>query len=135
MKYKILYIYKIKEGLVMNISKTYGLKFNNHVRHGCRCYVPKYPLKGKAIRTRDDSFALTACNLWNSLPKCIRDISGRNVLYFKHKLDKVLSYYPDIPRCSNFGHSHDIHGRKSNSICDHFHNRKVRLELDRLTSV
>ena len=134
-RYKILYIYKIKEGLVMNISKTYGLKFNNHVRRGCRCEVPKYPLKGKAIRTRDDSFALTACNLWNSLPKCIRDISGKDVAYFKRKLDKVLSYYPDIPRCSNFGHSHDIHGRKSNSICDHYYNRKVRLYLDRLASV
>ena len=134
-RYKILYIYKIKEGFVPNISKEYGLQFNHHVRHGCRSVLPKYPLRGKSIRARDDSFALTACDLWNSLPRYIRDISGKNVAYFKRKLDKVLCYYPDVPRCSSYGHSFDRHGRKSNSIIDHYKSRRIRKVLDQLTNI
>ena len=131
-RYKVLYIYKIKEGFVPNISKNHALKFTYHRRHGCRCEVPKYPLRGKSIRAREDSFALTACNIWNSLPRCIRDINGKDVAHFKRKLDKALSYYPDIPRCSLSGHSHDMHGRKSNSIVDHYNNRRIRQVLDNL---
>ena len=41
-RYKILYAYKVKEGLVPNISKTHGLKFTNSGRRGCRCAVPNY---------------------------------------------------------------------------------------------
>ena len=134
-RYKVLYLYKIKEGFVPNISKEYGLEFTHHVRHGCRCVLPKYPLRGKSVRARDDSFALTACDLWNSLPSCIRDISGKDVAYFKRKLDKVLYYYPDVPRCSSSGHSFDRHGRKSNSIIDHYNNRRIRQVLDQLTDI
>ena len=134
-RYKILYLYKIKENLVPNISKEHGLTFTHHGRHGCRCIIPKYPLRGKAVRARDDSFALTACDLWNSLPSCIRNISGEDVKHFKRKLDKVLSYYPDIPRCSDYGHSYDKHGRKSNSICDHYNNRRIRQVLNHLTDI
>ena len=134
-RYKILYIYKIKECLVPNISKNYGLSFKNHLRHGWKCELPKYPLRGKAVRAREDSFALTASNLWNSLPRGIRDISGKDVKHFKCKLDKVLSLYPDIPRCSSSGHSYDIYGRKSNSLCDHYNNRKVRKVLDKLSII
>ena len=96
-RYKILYAYKIKEGLVPNISKTHGLDFVSRGRRGCVCTVPYYPLRGKAIGVRESSFALTTCNLWNSLPRCIRDINGRNLSYFKNKLDNVLSHYPDVP--------------------------------------
>ena len=118
--------------MVPNISKNYGLYFKNHIRQGCKCEVPIYPLRGKAIRAREDSFALTASNLWNSLPRFIRDISGKDIEHFKRKLDKVLAYYPDIPRCSTSGHSHDIYGRKSNSIFDHYKNRNVKEVLDKL---
>jgi len=36
-RYKILYAYKVKEGLVPNISKTHGLEFVNAGRRGCIC--------------------------------------------------------------------------------------------------
>merc|ERR1712055_1214177 len=62
-RYKILYAYKIKEGLVPNISKTHGLDFVSRGRRGCVCTVPYYPLRGKAIGVRESSFALTTCNL------------------------------------------------------------------------
>ena len=44
-RYKILYAYKVKEGLVPNISKTHGLKFINTGRCGCRCGIPRQPYK------------------------------------------------------------------------------------------
>ena len=133
--YKVLYIYKIKEGIVPNISKTYGIKFTNNGRQGCRCEVPNYPLRGKALRARENSFALTASNLWNSLPRCLRDLSGKDLPHFKTKLDKVLTYYPDIPRCSTSGHAYDMYGRKSNSICDHYNNRRTKQILNNLNYI
>ena len=88
---------KVKEGLVPNISKTHGLEFVNTGRCGWRCVVPNYRVRGSAIRARENSFALTACNLWNSLPRSIRDIRGEDLSHFKGKLDRVLSHYPDAP--------------------------------------
>ena len=134
-RFKIINIYKIKENLVPNISKEYGLTFKTHGRHGCKCEVPTFPIRSRARKARDSSFAWTACNLWNSLPKCVRDITGKDVVYFKNKLDKVLAFYPDIPRCSRSGHSYDRNGRKSNSLCDHYRNVEIRYIIDNITSV
>ena len=70
------------------------------------------------------TFAWTAYNQWNSLPKCIRNITGE-IMYFKNKLDKVLAFYPDIPRCIRSDHSYDRNGRKSNSLCDYYRNVEI----------
>ena len=113
----------------------YGIKFTNNGRHGCRCELPNYSLRGKALRARENSFALTASNLWNSLPRCLRDLSGKDLPHFKTKLDKVLTYYPDIPRCSTSGHAYDMYGRKSNSICDHYNNRRAKQILNNLNDI
>ena len=130
-RYKIIYAYKIKEGLVPNISELHGLQFSFHERRGCRCGIPTFPLHhNKAVRARDDSFTLTACNLWNSLPKYIRNISGKSVECFKRKLDKVLEYYPDIPRCSASGRLKDKHGRNSNSLCDLYKDSEIKKLVD-----
>ena len=135
-RFKIIYIYKIKEGLVPNILNRNGLTFRMHVRHGCRCNMPTFPIRGKAMKARDGSFAWTACNLWNLLPRSVRDISGRKVEYFKNKLDKILAVCPDIPRYTKSGYSFDRHGRsKSNSLCDHYRNRFVRQKLNRIITV
>ena len=89
-RYKIIYAYKIKEK-VPNISKNNGLQFSMHGRRGLWCEIPTFPLHhNKAGRARDDSFTLTTCNLWNSLPKHIRNINGKSVEYFKKKLDETL---------------------------------------------
>ena len=98
-RFKIIYIYKIKENLVPNISNKYGLTFKINGRHGCKCEIPKLNIGSRARKARDNSFAWTACNLWNSLPKCVWDIIGKDVMYFKNKLDKVLTFYwmfPDL---------------------------------------
>ena len=126
-RYKIIYVYKIKENLVPNISDTHGLQFFSSRRHGCMCRMPSYPLyHNRAVIARNNSFALTASLLWNSLPKHIRDISGLSVVTFKRRLDKVLMLYPDEPRCSATGLYSDVHGRASNSLLDISRNREVR---------
>ena len=126
-RYKIIYIYKIKEKLVQNISVSHGLQFSQRRRLGCVCRVPSYPLyHNKAVIARNNSFALTASSLWNSLPKHIRDISGVSVDAFKRRLDNTLKIYPDEPRCSSNGCYTDMHGRSSNSITDLSRNRDLR---------
>ena len=129
-RYKILYAYKIKEGLVPNISKTHGLKFTSNKRLGCRCEIPYYQIKGKAMKARENLFALTACRLWNSLPKRMRDINGKDLPHFKRKLDKVLSYYPDVPQCSHRGHAYDGDGHRSNLLRDHYLSPAIRREME-----
>ena len=134
-RYKIIYAYKIKEKLVPNISEDHGLQFFCNKRHGYRCKIPSYPLHhNKAGRAREDSFTLTACNLWNAMPKYIRNISGKSVDHFKRSLDKILVYYPDIPRCSATGHLRDRHGRNTNSLTDIYimkeHKRKIEKEAE-----
>ena len=60
---KIIYIYKIKENLVPNISNKYLLTFKIHGRHGCKCEIPTFPIRGRASKARDSSFAWAACNV------------------------------------------------------------------------
>ena len=134
-RFKIIYLYKIKEGLVPNISNTNGLAFKEHIRYGCKCIVPSFPIVGKARKARDNSYAWTASNLWNALPKCVRNITGKKVEFFKKKLDKALAFYPDVPRCGSSGHSYDRNGRKSNSLCDHYRNRDIGHIIDNMINV
>ena len=122
-RFKIIYLYKIKEKLVPNISKEHGLIFRTSGRRGCICDIPHFPPGGRARKARDSSFALTASDLWNSLPKCVRNITGKDVMFFKNKLDKALAFYPDIPRCSESGHTYNRNNYKSNSLWDHYNYR------------
>merc|ERR1712105_65097 len=85
--FKIIYIYKIKENLVPNVSSKYRLYFKIDGRYRCLCKMPSFRPRGRARKARDSSFAYTACNLWNSLPRCVRDITGKDVMFFKNKLD------------------------------------------------
>ena len=134
-RFKIIYIYKIKEEIVPNISNRNGLTFSMHIRHGCRCNMPTFPMRGKAKNARDRSFAWTACGLWNSLPKCVRNISGEKVNVFKRKLDKILANYPDEPRCAKSGNTFNRQGHRSNSLYDHYRNKSIKEKIDKITSV
>ena len=124
-RYKIIYIYKIKEGLVPNLTndpsnpnKSFSLIFTYNARSGYRCSLPNPVLyHNRAELPRRSSFSLTASNLWNCLPRCINSISNVPVDTFKIHLDKFLKIFPDIPRCSSNGLYYDnITGRSSNSL-------------------
>ena len=131
-RFKIIYMYKIKENLVPNVSNKYRLSFRMNKRRGCVCDIPSFRPGSRARRARDNSFAWTACNLWNSLPRCVRDIAGEDVMCFKNKLDKALALYPDVPRCSESGHTYDRNFRKSNSLCDHYGDANIRRRIEKM---
>ena len=132
-RYKIIYIYKIKEGLVPNIDGIHGLQFSANKRHGCMCKIPTFPLyNNKAAKARDRSFALTASQLWNSMPRDLRNISGASVDSFKRQLDKILQHYPDEPRCSASGIYINQSGRTSNSLVDLYQNSEVRRRVNQI---
>ena len=95
-------------------------------------YALSQPTGGSAIRARENSFALTASKLWNSLPRSIGDIRGEDLQHFKGKLDKILSFYPDIPRSGTSGHSYNEHLRKLNSLYDHYRVPNIRESVDKV---
>ena len=124
-RYKIIYRYKIKEGLVPNLptnpsnhEHSYALKFSTSTRGGCRCSIPNQILHhNPAVIQHNSSFALTACNLWNCLPSSISTITNCSVDKFKAHVDKFLAIFPDEPRCNATGIYTDPNtGRVSNSI-------------------
>ena len=61
--------------------------------------------------------------------------SGEKVEVFKRKLDKILASYPDEPRCAMSGNTFDRHGHRSNSLCDHYKNKTVKAEIDKITTI
>ena len=92
-RYRILYTWKILEGLVPNC----GLEEIQTGRRGREIRVP--PLRGKqAIRSiREQSFQVKGPQLFNSLPKNIKNITKVSVEEFKAHLDKYLEKIPDEP--------------------------------------
>ena len=124
-RYKIIYIYKIKEGLVPNMcndptspDKSFSITFTYNPRSGYRCSLPSPVLyHNKGLIPRRTSFALTGSNLWNCLPRCINSISNVSIDTFKSHLDRFLNIFPDTPRCVSNGLHYDPDtGRLSNSI-------------------
>ena len=101
-RYKIIYVYKIKEGLVPNLPndptnphKSFSLVFKSNRRHGIRCEIPNPILyHNPGFIPRSTSFSLTASNLWNCLPRCINSITNVPVNTFKLHLDKFLKLIP-----------------------------------------
>ena len=92
-RYRIIYTWMILEGLVPNC----GLEEIQTGRRRRELKVP--PLKGKqAIRSiREQSFQVKGPQLFNSLPKNIKNITKVSVEEFKAHLDKYIENVPDEP--------------------------------------
>ena len=129
-RYRIIYTWKILEGLVPNC----GLIKTTSDRTGRKCTIP--PVKSKTRQSlkslRYQSFQVHGPQLFNSLPKFVRNTTKCGVEEFKEKLDQYLSNIPDQPKigtlipptCEQFSLS------PSNSIVDQvreFHRRNTRM--------
>ena len=99
-RYKIIYVWKILQGLVVNP----GIEFNDDLgsRTGLTCKIPKH-----TMNLREKSFMISGPRLFNSLPKEIRECplksvqdSQVSVNHFKSKLDNFLKDIPDEPNLS-----------------------------------
>ena len=93
-RYIILYTFKIILGIVPNP----GIKWGFSDRRGR--YVYSTPLQ-RSSSLRDRSFFGLCPQLYNCLPKSLRDLStGTNTI--KYKLDEFLRNIPDEPRITGY---------------------------------
>ena len=99
-RYRIIYVWKILEGLVPNISYgDDGGKKLHTVRNGRTCKIPPLPrtAKAKIQRLREGSLSYHGAQLFNALPKGIRDLTKCSTESFKRRLDSFLSKIEDKP--------------------------------------
>ena len=116
-RYDILYVWKILEQIVPNVSSVSNrqVQLIDDIggRRGRLCKIPN-PEKNAALSTKTlvtNSFTIRATKLFNVLPKCIREISGCELDTFKEALDEYLAILPDRPA---------VHGysTENNSLLD-----------------
>ena len=98
-RYLIIYTYKIIKGIVPNLSgDKYKLRTETSDRRGRSCVIPRLnPQASARVRKLiETSFPINGPNLFNSLPKKIRN-SDASVDAFKASLDNFLKCVPDQP--------------------------------------
>ena len=98
-RYRIIYIWKILEGLVPNPGVTQcdpGTK-------GRQVKIPTLKTKAssKVKSLREASLQVHGAKMFNLLPQHIRDTSKCEVEVFKAKLDQFISKIPDEPKIGN----------------------------------
>ena len=115
-RYRVLYAWKVIEGLVPNpgMQKT---PENEYL--GRRIMMPRINHKARqAIRTiKEESFMTNGAALFNSLPKEIRNMTNCSLDEFKCEVDKYLQKLPDQPHIDDltpWGQNRE--GKPSNSI-------------------
>ena len=104
-RYRIIYVWKIFENLAPSIGHgENGGMLKLHERNGRTMSLPEVNNKvPSAIKQmRDSSLTVHGANLFNRLPKTIRNLTNCSVLEFKSKLDGFLSGIPDEPRVTGY---------------------------------
>ena len=115
-RYRIVYIWKILEGLVPNCGVECE---KENARLGRKVKIPSLSKTGRqAVQTlREASFQINGARLFNCLPKKVRETR----IYqdeFKEALDDYLSTVPDQPRIGSLvpTATDRLSGRQSNSL-------------------
>ena len=98
-RYRIIYVWKVLEGHVPNVNSKISSK--PHVRLGRMCEIPTVK-NGKQSKIINASFPVHGQRLFNTLPKCLRDITGVKLDTFKRALDKYLKRVPDEPQLPGY---------------------------------
>ena len=101
-RYDIIYVWKILDGKVPNISncsRHIVTAMESDRRLGRLCILPKHQNTATArVKTLlHNSFTTRAVRLFNILPKELRNTAGCSVDSFKNLLDKILASVPDQP--------------------------------------
>ena len=116
-RYKIIYAWKIIQGMVPNCGMTFS---NPTGRRGRLFKLPSLSGSRALVRTlKERSFQTEGAKLFNSLPITIRNLDCTKST-FKARLDKFLEQLPDQPRTvgGNLPGAQDLQGNHSNSIKD-----------------
>ena len=94
-RYRIIFLWKVAQGLVQGYKAT----FINLPRRGRLMQVS--PLCNKAAasvkKAKESSLQVRGAQLFNTLPRALRDISVGSPEQFKAQLDQWLSTIPDQP--------------------------------------
>ena len=100
-RYRMFYVWKIIEGIVPNISQTNGITTQEHIRLGRLCHVP-FVRRGPYQGLRNASFSVKALQLFNALPRQVRDMRNCTKESFKTELDRYLKSIPDEPQIPGY---------------------------------
>ena len=119
----VTYVWKILNNGVPNISDDVNsIRSVNHIRRGKLCLVPPLNYRSLAsVKTiKEKSFIVHGPNLFNSLPKEIREFTG-TLESFKVKLDLFLKSVPDKPSLPHYDQS-----ARSNSLLDQISQQRAK---------
>ena len=119
-RYRILYVWKVLEGVVPNVNDNEGsgIQQNMNPRFGRLCVVPSYhTLRNSKVKTLyDGTLSVHGSKLFNVLPRYIRNITDCSIGIFKSELDRFLRQIPDEPLIPGYINSSLTYG--SNSLID-----------------
>ena len=97
-RYIAIYIWKIIEGIVPNLSPP--ICMNASERRGRLCVISSVE-RGHIGTLAHSSFRWKGARIFNALPSTIRNCSNCDVLVFKRRLDNYLALLPDLPCTPN----------------------------------
>ena len=103
-RYQIIYLWKIIEGLVPNLSAPIMCTYSE--RSGRSCVVSHVNM-GRLGTLSYNSFRWRSIRMFNKLPKYVRIVSSCSIDEFKSQLDKHLRSIVDLPCRSGFNNSLD----------------------------
>ena len=98
-RYCIIYVWKMLEGLVPNLTDRSQIVGKSTLRFGRTCVVPPVATgtTNRLQRLREESFCVKGPMLFNSLPSHLRNMSGVSHTEFKQELDMFLKTVADEP--------------------------------------
>ena len=99
-RYRIIYIWKILEGMVPNPNKKVVSSYN--ARRGRLCVVQNLMNTGTLSTIYDASLAVQGVKLFNSMPMQVRNMTNVPVEKFKKVLDHHLATVPDEPQICGY---------------------------------
>ena len=127
-RYRIIYTWKILEGLAPNCDIRNIETISE--RAGRKCSIPKIKSTTRqSVKTlRESSFQVHGPQLFNSLPKHLRNKTKCGVIEFKEDLDKYLTKIPDQPKVGGLiPNTCDMFSMApSNSLVDHIREFQAR---------
>ena len=131
-RYRIIYTWKVIEGLVPNCG-VYIKEGSDVDRLGRKCSIPNMKTSAKlSVQSlREQSFQINGAQLFNCLPIYVRNMRNCSILDFKMKLDKYLETIPDEPQTNSMIPSAcDNMARPSNSVLHQSRTSHVKTTVD-----
>ena len=112
--------------IVHGFTLSLGFEIKNDDRRG-KIIIMNKPTGSvmRIVTLKEKSLHYQGPKLYNSLPKCIREIDD-NLTNFKTVLDMFLTLLPDCPVLKGYTtHTNDKYDRQSNSIYDWIKKEKL----------